>query len=105
MLVKQKVNNFADLVSGSQLPILAAFSADWCEPCQRMAPILEQLQAQMQQQLQVVKINADDYPVLATQYHVHSLPTLILFKQGRPVAHFVEIMSVEALIYRLRALI
>lgn len=80
MATKQQFNNFEELLSGSDLPLLVDFYADWCGPCQMMAPIIEQVNAQMQQ-LRVVKIDTDKYPEIASKHHIHALPTLVLFKQ------------------------
>lgn len=104
MATKQQFNNFEELLSGSNLPLLVDFYADWCGPCQMMAPIIEQVNAQMQQ-LRVVKIDTDKYPELASKHHIHALPTLVLFKQGKPVDRIEGVMPAEQLIKRLQTLI
>lgn len=104
MATKQQFNNFEELLSGSDLPLLVDFYADWCGPCQMMAPIIEQVNAQMQQ-LRVVKIDTDKYPEIASKHHIHALPTLVLFKQGKPVDRIEGVMPADALIQRLKALI
>lgn len=104
MATKQQFNNFEELVSGSDLPLLVDFYADWCGPCQMMVPILEQVNAQMQQ-LRVVKIDTDKYPEIASKHHIHALPTLVLFKQGKPVDRIEGVMPADALIQRLKTLI
>ncbi len=105
MATKQKFNSFEELLSGSDLPVLVDFYANWCGPCQMMSPILEQVSAQMKQRLQVVKIDTDKYPQLASQHHIHALPTLVLFKQGKPVERIEGVMPADALIQRLQALV
>ena len=104
MATKQQFNSFEELVS-SELPVLVDFYANWCGPCQMMSPILEQVSAQMKQRLQVVKIDTDKYPHLASQHHIHALPTLVLFKQGKPVERIEGVMPADALIQRLQALV
>ncbi|MBW4637900.1 MAG: thioredoxin [Gloeocapsa sp. UFS-A4-WI-NPMV-4B04] len=104
MATKQQFNNFEELLSGSDLPLLVDFYADWCGPCQMMAPIIEQVNAQMQQ-LRVVKIDTDKYPEIASKHHIHALPTLVLFKQGKPVDRIEGVMPAEQLIKRLQTLI
>ena len=104
MATKQQFNNFEELLSGSNLPLLVDFYADWCGPCQMMAPIIEQVNAQMQQ-LRVVKIDTDKYPEIASKHHIHALPTLVLFKQGKPVDRIEGVMPAEQLIKRLQTLI
>lgn len=105
MATKQQFNSFEELVSGSDLPVLVDFYANWCGPCQMMAPILEQVSAQMKQRLQVVKIDTDKYPQLASQHHIHALPTLVLFKQGKAVERIEGVIPADALIQRLDALV
>ena len=104
MATKQQFNNFEELLSGSDLPLLVDFYADWCGPCQMMAPIIEQVNAQMQQ-LRVVKIDTDKYSEIASKHHIHALPTLVLFKQGKPVDRIEGVMPAEQLIKRLQTLI
>jgi len=103
MAVKKQFNSFEEMLAGSELPLLVDFYAPWCGPCQLMAKILEQVNAQMKDDLQVVKINTDTYPDLATRYQVHALPTLVLFKQGQPVDRIEGVMAVEQLIPYLKA--
>lgn len=80
MAVKKQFTSFQDLLSGSDLPVLVDFYATWCGPCQMMGPILDKVNNQLRGRLQVVKIDTDKYPQLASQYEIHALPTLVLFK-------------------------
>lgn len=105
MAIKKQFNSFEELLSGSELPVLVDFYATWCGPCQMLAPILEQVNAQLKQRLQVVKIDTDKYPHLASQHQIHALPTLVLFKQGKPVDRIEGVMPADALIQRLNALL
>jgi protein disulfide-isomerase len=102
MAVKKQFSSFADLINGSDLPVLVDFYATWCGPCQMMAKILEQVNAQMKQQVRVVKIDTEKYPQVASQYHVAALPTLVLFKQGQPVDRIEGVLSAEQLMRRLQ---
>ncbi|MBP0014054.1 MAG: thioredoxin [Roseofilum sp. SBFL] len=105
MAVKKEFKSFADLLARSDVPVLVDFYTTWCGPCKIMVPILEQVQTQMGQALQVVKIDSDKYPQLASEYQVEALPTLILFKQGKPVDKIEGVIKVEPLIARLQTLI
>lgn len=72
------------------------FYADWCGPCKMLAPSIEQL-AEAHSDVKVVKINVDNEPMLAMQYQVQSIPTLITFKNGQPVNRQLGFMSYEDL--------
>jgi thioredoxin 1 len=73
--------SFDSLVLKSDVPVLVDFYADWCGPCQRLAPILEELAGEIQE-ARIVKVNVDDSPKLAAQYGVESIPSLKFFKRG-----------------------
>lgn len=102
MATKQQFASFADLLAQSDRPVLVDFYATWCGPCQMMAPILEQVNAQLKGQLKVVKIDTDRYPQLASQYQIQALPTLVLFQQGQPAQRLEGMRSVEQLVQELR---
>jgi thioredoxin len=105
MATKKQFNSFEEMLTGSDVPVLVDFYADWCGPCQLMARELETVNAQMQGRLQVVKIDTDNYPDLATQYHVNALPTLVLFKNGQPVERIEGAMRANELIQKLQAFV
>ena len=63
--------------------ILFDFWADWCEPCKILDPILDDVQKRMGTELSIHKINSDHSPELAEQYHIRSVPTLMLFRDGK----------------------
>lgn len=102
MATKKQFKSFQELLSNAALPLLVDFYAPWCGPCQLMSPALEQVQAQMKEKLKVVKINTDNYPQLASQHRIQALPTLVLFKNGRPVDRIEGMMPVEQLLQRLQ---
>ncbi|CAC5343766.1 MULTISPECIES: thioredoxin [Planktothrix] len=98
MAVKQTFNNFQELLTNSDVPVLVDFYATWCGPCQMMTPILEEVNQEMNQQIQIVKIDSDKYPELASQYNIMALPTLILFKKGQPVGRHEGVLRSPELI-------
>ncbi|MBD2035617.1 thioredoxin [Phormidium sp. FACHB-592] len=105
MAVNKQFDSFEELLSGSELPVLVDFYATWCGPCQMMAGILEQVNAQMKHQVKVIKIDTEKYPQLASEHQIHALPTLVLFKQGQPVERIEGVVPAEQLIQRLKALV
>jgi thioredoxin 1 len=66
--------------------VLVDFWAEWCGPCKAIAPALEEIGAEYAGKLTVAKVNIDDNPVTPNTYAVRGIPTLILFKDGKPVA-------------------
>ena len=77
--------SFAELINSPGMPVLVDFYATWCGPCKTMAPILEQVAAQHQGKLRIIKIDVDRNPAVAQQFKVQSIPTLLLFSKGQPV--------------------
>lgn len=105
MAVKKQYGSFQEMIAESDLPVLVDFYAPWCGPCQIMAKVLEQVNAEMKDQLRVVKINTDNYPELASRYRVQALPTLVLFKQGQPVDRIEGALQAPQLLQRLRSFV
>ncbi|CBN56370.1 MULTISPECIES: thioredoxin [Kamptonema] len=105
MAIKKEFNSFDELISGSELPVLVDFYATWCGPCKIMASILEEVNAQMKDRLQIVKIDSDKYEDLASEYHIHALPTLVLFKNGQQVDRIEGVLQTPQLIQRLQSFV
>lgn len=81
--------NWQEEVLNSGEPVLVDFWAAWCAPCRMLAPVVDELAREYQGRLKVGKLNVDEYPVIASQYGVRSIPTLLLFKDGQPVRRLV----------------
>ncbi len=81
--VKATDPTFADLISGDK-PVLVDFWAEWCGPCRMVAPFLEEIAAEYAEKITVAKLNVDENPQTAMQFDVMSIPTLIVFRNGRP---------------------
>ncbi len=93
--------DFTAQVSGP-VPTLVDFWAPWCAPCRMVAPVLEEIAADQAGRIKIVKLNVDENPMAAGAHRVQSIPTLILFKNGKPVERLVGALPKEALLGRLR---
>jgi thioredoxin 1 len=77
--------NFVDEVLHADTPVLVDFWAEWCGPCLRVAPVLEELAKELGDKVKIVKLDIDANPNTARDYQVLSVPTLTVFKGGQPV--------------------
>ena len=76
------LDNFDNEINESKIPVLVDFWAEWCGPCKMIAPILEEISQELNQKVQVVKVNLDENQDLAMKYSIRSIPTLLLFSNG-----------------------
>ena len=78
-------NNFEAEVLRSEIPVLVDFWATWCGPCRMLAPVSSEIAEEYAGTVKVGKVNVDEEPELAMQFRVDSIPTVMLFKEGRLV--------------------
>ncbi|MFA5871963.1 MAG: thioredoxin [Parcubacteria group bacterium] len=89
--------NFEVEVMKSDKPVLVDFWAPWCGPCQMMGPIIDELSDEAGEKYKVVKLNVDDNRQTAAQFGIMSIPTLIIFKDGKVAKQLVGLQSKESL--------
>jgi thioredoxin 1 len=82
----------ADVLKSSK-PVLVDYWAQWCGPCRMIGPIIEESAQEYADRLTVAKLNVDENPQTATRYFVRGIPTLMLFKDGQPIATHVGSLS------------
>ena len=85
-MVKQ-INDsiFEQEVLSSDKPTIVDFWASWCGPCKMLSPVIEELSEELGEKVKFVKVNVDDNPLSSTQYRVASIPTVMIFKDGKVV--------------------
>ncbi len=90
-------SNFDDEIKEAATPILVDFWAEWCGPCRMVTPVLEKLADEYAGKARVGKVNVDEHGGLAAKFGVQSIPTLLLFKEGKVVEQFIGATSRDVL--------
>lgn len=90
-------NEFQNSVLEAQTPVVVDFWAPWCGPCRMVSPIVEELSQEYGEKVRFAKMNTDDNEVTATQFGIWSIPTLIIFKDGKEVNRLVGFAPKEQL--------
>ena len=98
MVLEINTQIFDKEVLSQQGVVVVDFFANWCGPCRKLAPILEEIDAELSQKVKFAKINTDENIEMAKQYQVSGLPTLIIFKNGEAVERLVGLMPKSSII-------
>jgi thioredoxin 2 len=93
--------SFAQDVERSPVPVLVDAWAPWCGPCHMIAPVIDQLAAELAGRVRVVKLNVDDNPRTAARFDLRSIPTLLVLKDGREVDRLVGVQPKQEIARRL----
>ncbi|WP_273443979.1 thioredoxin [Treponema berlinense] len=90
--------NFKDEVLKSEIPVLVDFWASWCGPCKMLAPTVAQIAEEYSGKIKVGKVNVDEEESLSREYGIVSIPTVILFKNGKPEKTSIGLVPKETLV-------
>jgi thioredoxin 1 len=94
-IVQLNAINWNNIVLNSDMPVLVDFWAEWCGPCRIVGPIVEQLAQSLEGKVKVFKLNVDQNQEIAMKYNVQSIPSLVLFKNGKEIARTIGLSPKE----------
>ncbi len=92
-MIHLNIENFSDEVLDSTVPVIIDFWAEWCNPCKMMAPVYEELEKEYKGKLKFCKLNTQEEMLIAQQYSVQSIPTLMIFYKGKIIGRFIGFLE------------
>ena len=94
--------NFNEEVLNSNVPVLVDFWASWCGPCKMMLPVIKEIEKEMEGKAKICKVNVDDEQDLAIKYNIMSIPTFLVFKDGKVVNSTLGVQDKQKIIELLK---
>jgi len=88
-VIEVNESNFDQTVLQAKTPVLVDFWAPWCRPCLMVAPILDELAKEYNGRITIARMNVDQSPMIASRYGIMAIPTMFIFKEGKPVSNIV----------------
>lgn len=98
MATQISTSEFQEKVLQASTPVLVDFFATWCGPCKMMAPVLDEVSSEVAGKAAVYKVDVDQEPQLAHQFSIMSVPTMIVFKDGKPANQFIGVQPKQVLV-------
>lgn len=100
--LKISSENFREEVLNTDKTVLIDFYADWCGPCKMMSPVIDEIAEELEQNIKVGKVNVDENQDLAMEYGIMSIPTMLIFKNGKEDKRFIGLRDKEEIVENLK---
>ncbi|HZK31672.1 MAG TPA: thioredoxin [Corynebacterium sp.] len=96
-------DTFREVVVESAKPVVVDFWAEWCGPCKKLSPLIEEIATELGDQVTVAKVNVDDERTLGAMFQIMSIPAVLIFKDGEKVDEFIGLRPKQEIINKIQA--